>query len=79
MFYFTARSLQKLCQWAGFPQFEGTAPWQLVPLELICYQLRRYLPLPQLPLGLILAKLGIYINLFETVRFIACKPGQSGV
>lgn len=77
LFYFTARSLQKLCQRVGFTQFESTAPWKLVPLELIWYQLRRYLPLPQLPLGGRLAKLGIYINLFDTIRFIAYKPGHA--
>lgn len=64
LFYFTAKSLEKLRRKVGSTQFESTAPWKLVPLELIWYQLKRYLPLPQPPLGGRLAKPGIDINLF---------------
>lgn len=74
LFYFSPGNLARLCTRLGFAQPEWIHPWKFVPMSLIWFQLRRYLPLPKFQFQGPLANLGLYINLFDSVRFIAKKP-----
>jgi 2-polyprenyl-3-methyl-5-hydroxy-6-metoxy-1,4-benzoquinol methylase len=72
LFYFTAANLRQLLDRHGLETLRCTRPWKLVPLGLALFQLLRSSRLQQRLPGW-LFRLGLPVNLFDTVQVVARK------
>lgn len=73
LFFFARNTMQRLLSSIGFKGLRFECPWKLVPASLILYQARQWYGMP-LALERRLGKLGIPVNLFDTMRVTAVKP-----
>jgi SAM-dependent methyltransferase len=75
LWYFTHDSITKVAAAAGLEVHQISHPWKRVPLSLIVQLISRYtgLELPR-PALTSLSKLGMPVNLFDTMRVVLRKP-----
>jgi SAM-dependent methyltransferase len=75
LFYFTAGSLEILGRQHGLSIASRSRPWKTVPLSLVAYQTARMAGFDRrAPInGSVLSRIGIPVNLFDTVRVVFRK------
>ena len=71
LFYFSRATLRALLERLGFAVVRCDRPWKYVPLGLAAYQVGSRLGMRLKPLESI--RLGVPVNLFDTVRVVARK------
>ena len=75
LWYFTLDSITRMAAAVGLEVYEVSHPWKRVPISLIVQLIGRYtgLELPRSALTS-LSKLGMPVNLFDTMRVVLRKP-----
>jgi SAM-dependent methyltransferase len=78
LFYFTRRSLELLGRQHGLTVESVAYPWKTVPLSLIGFQLKRMTGSTPVSTATSsrLSRVGIPVNLFDTLRIVFRKPGR---
>jgi 2-polyprenyl-3-methyl-5-hydroxy-6-metoxy-1,4-benzoquinol methylase/DNA-directed RNA polymerase subunit RPC12/RpoP len=76
LWYFTRDSMTRMAAAAGLEVYQVSHPWKRVPISLIVQLVSRYtgLELPRSALTK-LSKIGMPVNLFDTMRVVLRKPG----
>jgi hypothetical protein len=72
LWFFTRTSVRQLAAGLGLSLEFMDRPWKIVPLSLIFFQLRRMLGLRPKPAPA--GRIGIPLNLFDTMRIVLRKP-----
>jgi SAM-dependent methyltransferase len=76
LWFFTQKSMRRLCTGLGFSVQHVDHPWKIVPASLILFQLRRMLGLRGGAGGTGTSWIGIPVNLFDAMRVVLRKePG----
>src|SRR5690242_13441148 len=76
LWYFTLDSMTRMAAAAGLEVYQVSHPWKRVPISLIAQLISRYtrIGLPRWSLTS-LSKVGMPVNLFDTMRVVLRKPG----
>jgi SAM-dependent methyltransferase len=72
LFYFSDRTLTTLLARVGFRVIHRSRPWKIVPFSLAAYQVSARMGMSMPSLGF-LSRLGVPVNLFDTILIIAVK------
>lgn len=79
LWFFTRASLTRLLARAGFEVTSVCYPWKRVPLELMAFQLGRWLHLQALLRRVPMPDVGLPVNLFDALRLVARYRGAPTV